>query len=98
MMGLLGRIGIQKSMPFKRDTQTENIYEAAATEALQYMIEQYHKVLNPPVYEGKKWSSLTPPGVRETGFTYEFANRLNGYSEGVGTKWQYGCSEESLFS
>jgi len=74
MMGLLKSIGIRKGKPFKPDAKMEKMYAAASAEALQYMIEQYHKVLNPPIYKGKKWSTLMPPGIIETGFTYEFAN------------------------
>ena len=83
MMGLLSRIGIQKGKPFEPDAQTEKVYEAAAADALQYMIEQYHKFLNPWVYEGKKWSTLTPPGNRETGFTYEFPDRFDYHARGA---------------
>jgi len=83
MMGLLSQIGIQKGKPFKPDVKTEEIYEAAAADALQYMIEQYHRYLNPRVYEGKRWSTLTPPGNRETGFSYEFPDRFDYHARGV---------------
>jgi hypothetical protein len=83
MMGLLGSIGIEKGKPFKPDAKTKKIYAAASADALQYMIEQYHRVLNPPVYKGKKWTTLTPPGVAETGFTYEFPNRSDYRARGV---------------
>ena len=82
MMGLLSTIGIEKGKPFKPDAAMKKIYAAASADALQYMIEQYHKHLNPVVYEGKKWSVLTPPGVMETGFTYEFANRTDYHARG----------------
>jgi hypothetical protein len=82
MMGLLNSIGIQKGKPFKPDAQMKKIYSAASADALQYMIEQYHKVLNPPFYEGKKWSTLMPPGVIETGFTYEFTNHHDYHARG----------------
>ena len=83
IMGLLSRIGIQKGKPFKPDAKTMKVYEAAAPEALQYMIEQYHQHLNPWMYEGKKWSVLTPPGVKETGFTYEFPNHFDYHARGA---------------
>ncbi len=63
MMGMLNSIGIQKDNPFNPDASTMEIYAAAAPEALQFMIEQYHRHLNPLAYEGKKWSLLIPPGV-----------------------------------
>jgi hypothetical protein len=83
MMGLLATIGIIKGVHFTPNKQMQEIYAAAAPEALQFMIEQYHKVLNPPFYKGKKWSTLMPPGVIETGFTYEFANRHDYHARGA---------------
>jgi hypothetical protein len=72
MMGLLKQIGIQKGKPFKPDATLMKIHAAAASEALEYMIEQYHRYLNPWMYKGKKWSVLIPPGVIDTDFSYEF--------------------------
>jgi hypothetical protein len=83
MMGLLGTIGIRKGMAFTPNERLQKVYAAAAPEALHFMIEQYHKVLNAPFYEGKKWSTLMPPGVIETGFTYEFANRHDYHARGA---------------
>jgi hypothetical protein len=83
MMGLLKSIGIEKGAPFNPDAATRDIYASAAPEALEYMIHQYHKVLNPFVYEGKKWSALTPPGTVETGFTWEFPNLFDYHARGV---------------
>lgn len=82
MMGMLNRIGIQKGKPFKPDAKTKKIYAAAAPEALNFMIEQYHRHLNPWMYEGKKWSLLIPPGVVETDFTYEFPNYFDYHARG----------------
>jgi hypothetical protein len=83
MMGLLNKIGIQKGKPFKPDAKTREIYAAAAPEALQYMIEQYHRYLNPRMYEGKKWSLLIPPGVVETDFSYEFPSYFDYHARGA---------------
>ncbi len=83
MMGLLNKIGIQKGKPFKPDAKTKTIYAAAAPEALQYMIEQYHRYLNPWMYKGKKWSLLIPPGVVETDFTYEFPGYFDYHARGA---------------
>jgi hypothetical protein len=82
MMGLLNSIGIQKGKPFKPDAKAKKIYAAAAPEALQYMIEQYHRYLNPRMYKGKKWSLLIPPGVVETDFTYEFPSYFDYHARG----------------
>ena len=83
MMGLLAQIGIQKGKPFKPNAAMKKVYAAAAPEALEYMIDQYHKVLCPELWEGKKWTVLTPPGSVETSMTYEYANRYDYHARGV---------------
>ena len=83
MMGLLRRVGLQKGAPFEPDAKARAIYAKAAPEALQYMIEQYHRHLNPRMYEGKRWSVLSPPGVIRTGFTYEFPNHFDYSARGA---------------
>jgi hypothetical protein len=83
MMGLLSRIGIEKGKPFKPDAKSMKAYAAAAPEALQYMIEQYHRYLNPRAYDGKKWSALAPPGAVETDFSYEFPNHFDYHARGA---------------
>ena len=83
MMGMLNKIGIQKGKPFKPDAKTKKIYAAAAPEALQFMIEQYHRHLNPWMYKGKKWSLLIPPGVVETDFSYEFPGYFDYHARGA---------------
>jgi hypothetical protein len=59
------------------------VYAAAAPEALEYMIYLYHRVLNPWMYEGKKWSKLVPPGAIETDFSYEFLNYYDYMARGA---------------
>ena len=82
MMGLLARIGIKKGEPFKPGAELKAIYAKAAPEALEYMIEQYHRDLNPWMWEGKKWSRLVPDGVIETDFTYEFPSYFDYHARG----------------
>jgi hypothetical protein len=82
MMGLLNYIGIQKGKAFKPSPKLLKIYAAAAPEALQFMIEEYHRHLNPWMYEGKKWSVLIPPGVIETDFSYEFPTYFDYHGRG----------------
>ena len=72
MMGMLARLGIKRGEPFKPDAKLQAMFDQAGPEALQLMIEQYHRVLTPWFYEGKKWSVLVPPGAGETELTYEF--------------------------
>ena len=83
MMGLLSRIGIQKGKPFDPDAKAQAIFDAAAPDALQYMLEQYHRFLNPWMYEGKKWSVLAPPGAIETDFSYEFPTHFDYHARGA---------------
>jgi hypothetical protein len=83
MMGMLNKIGIQKGRPFEPSAEARETYAAAAPEALQYLLEQYHRYLNPWIYEGKKWSVLIPPGVVETDFTYEFPGYFDYHARGA---------------
>jgi hypothetical protein len=83
MMGLLSQIGIRKGEAFEPTEEQQSSYARAAPEALEYMIDQYHRVLNPPFYEGKKWSSLLPPGFAETDLTYEFPSYYDYNAKGA---------------
>ncbi len=83
MMGLLRRIGIEKGKPFEPDDKAKEIYAAAAPEALTYMLEQYHRYLNPWMYPGTKWSVLSPPGTVETDFSYEFPTHFDYHARGA---------------
>ena len=83
MMGLLRRIGIEKGKPFEPDDRAKKIYAAAGPEALTYMLEQYHRYLNPWMYSGTKWSVLAPPGAVETEFSYEFPTHFDYHARGA---------------
>jgi hypothetical protein len=83
MMGLLSNIGIRKGEPFKPSAELEAIYAKAAPEALGYMLEEYHRVLNPPYYKGKKWATLLPPGAIETELSYEYASYFDYHAHGA---------------
>ena len=83
MMGLLNKIGIRKGEPFKPSPEQKAVYANAAPQALEYMIEEYHRVLNPPYYKGKKWSQLMPPGAVETDFSYEYASYFDYHARGA---------------
>jgi len=83
MMGLLARIGIKKGEPFKPDAKLQAVFDQAGPEALEFMIDQYHRVLNPFVYEGKKWSALVPNGSRETEWRYEFPSYYDYHAKGA---------------
>ena len=83
MMGMLARLGIKKGEPFEPDAKLQAMFDEAGPEALQYMIEQYHKELNPWFYEGKLWSVLVPPGAGETELTYEFPSFYDYHARGA---------------
>lgn len=83
MMGMLKSIGIEKGKPYKPDAKRKAILDSAAGEALDYMIELYHDGAIPPYYEGKKWTSILPPGTVETGFSFEFDNHVDYESHGI---------------
>lgn len=83
MMGLLARIGIRKGEPFEPSKELQAIYAEAAPEALEYMIDQYHRRLMPFFYEGKKWSALVPPGSAETEWSYEFPTYFDYTAKGA---------------
>jgi hypothetical protein len=83
MMGLLARTGIRKGEAFEPDEKLQAIFDQAGPEALQYMLEQYHRHLNPWFYDGKKWSSLTPGGDIETDWTYEHPAYFDYHARGA---------------
>jgi len=83
MMGSLARIGIKKSEPFKPDAKLQAMFDQAGPEALQFMIEQYHRDLNPWMWEGKKWSQLVPTGAAATEWTYEFPSFYDYHAKGA---------------
>ena len=82
MMGMLKNIGIEKGKPFAPDARAKKLYAVAAKDALDYMINTYHKHLNPVMYKGKKWNLLVPPGVIETDFSYEFPSYFDYIARG----------------
>lgn len=82
MMGLLARIGIKKGEVFKPDAELQATFDKAGPEALEYMIDQYHRVLNPFIYKGKKWSALVPNGSRETDWSFEYPSYYDYHARG----------------
>ena len=74
---------IRKGEAFNPSPELKAVYAKAAPEALEYMIDEYHRVLNPPFYKGKKWSALMPPGAVETDFSYEFPSHFDYHARGA---------------
>jgi len=83
MMGLMARIGLKKGEPFQPDAKLQAMFDKAGPEALQFMIEQYHRDLNPWMWKGKKWSLLVPTGAAETEMTYEFPSFYDYHARGA---------------
>ncbi|GAB2510753.1 DUF1214 domain-containing protein [Microbulbifer agarilyticus] len=85
MMGLLARIGIKKGEAYQPSAELQAMFDKAGPEALEYMINQYHRAgINPWMWEGKKWSSLVPePGSRETEWRYEFPSYYDYHARGA---------------
>ncbi|MCZ6643146.1 MAG: DUF1214 domain-containing protein [Gammaproteobacteria bacterium] len=83
MMGLLAKIGIRKNEPYTPDAAAQAVFDQAGPEALEFMIEQYHRTINPWMYEGRKWSVLIPPGAIGTDFSYEYPNYFDYSSRGA---------------
>jgi len=83
MMGLMARIGIKKGEPFKPDAKLQAMFDQAGPEALRFMMEQYHRDLNPWMWKGKKWSMLVPTGAGATEWTYEFPSFYDYHAKGA---------------
>jgi len=83
MMGMLRRIGVVKGQPFEPNEKMKAVYAKAAPEALEYMIDQYHRRLMPWFYEGKKWSPLVPSGAIETDWSYEYPSHFDYSARGA---------------
>jgi hypothetical protein len=76
MMGILNAIGIRKGMPFNPDAKRKALFDRAGKDALQYLIELYHNKMLSPYYAGRQWTPITPPGIRETEYTWVFPTHV----------------------
>lgn len=83
MMGLLSKVGIRKGERSSVSNELQAVYDKAAPEALEYMIEQYHRVLTPLYYDNKKWRELVPAGAVETDWSYEFGSYFDYHAKGA---------------
>lgn len=71
-MGLLDAIGIRKGLNYAPDKKLLDVFDSAAKEALQYLIEQFHNISNVKYYEGRQWTTIAPPGRLETDYSWVF--------------------------
>ena len=71
-MGLLDAIGIRKGLEFAPDESMRGVFDAAAKESLQYLIEQFHNISNIKYYDDREWTTIAPPGRLETDYSWVF--------------------------
>ncbi|WNC73829.1 DUF1254 domain-containing protein [Thalassotalea psychrophila] len=84
MYGLLNNIGIRKGQAFNPDAKMQSVYDEAGPDALEFLIDQYHRQgINSWMYPDKKWSTIVPPGVVETDFTYEYPTHFDYNARGA---------------
>jgi hypothetical protein len=72
IMGLLRAIGIGKGLDFAPDDDQLAVFDEAAKETLQYLIEQFHNVSNVKYYAERQWTTIAPPGRLETEYSWVF--------------------------
>jgi hypothetical protein len=70
ILGILNEIGIRKGGMFKMNASQKNIYDAAASEAHQYVMKLFYETLPPHFYADKQWTTLNYPGTVATQFSY----------------------------
>ena len=72
IMGLLDAIGIRKGKVYNPDKKMLAVFDTAAKETLQYLIEQFHNVSNVKFYDDRQWTTIAPPGRLETDYSWVF--------------------------
>jgi len=74
MIDILKTIGIEKDKPFKPDLHTEEILDAAARDAHQWL-DSHFETTFPRFYRDRQWTVPVPPAIIETtGTLFETAN------------------------
>jgi len=77
MMGILNAIGIGKGAPYNPDKKMKAVFDDAAKEALKYLIELNHNIANKPYYQDRTWTTITPSGCLETGYSWVFPTYIS---------------------
>ncbi len=70
ILGLAESIGIRKGGPFKPDDTAKKVFDSAAKEAHQYLINLFFDELGPEFYDNRQWFTLNLRGTVETEFGY----------------------------
>ena len=71
-LGLAESIGIRKGESFKPDTAARKVFDSAAKEAHQYLINLFFDERGPMFYDDRHWFTLNFPGTVETEFGYTY--------------------------
>ena len=78
MMGMLQAMGIIKGKPYQTDARRDAIFDDAAKDAHEYMVEMYHgEDMIPAYYKGKRWGSILPPSFPSHKFDFQYSSHLD---------------------
>lgn len=89
MIDMLKSIGIEKGKPFNPDPGTQEILNAAASEAHAWLDARYETAF-PPFYDGGLWALPADPGVLQTAQTfYETADAYSVDGRGLADTYAF---------
>jgi hypothetical protein len=71
-LGQVESIGIRKGEPFKPSDTARKVFDSAAKEAHQYLINLFFEKLGPRFYDDQQWFTLNLPGTVETAWSYTY--------------------------
>ena len=85
MLGLLKEIGIVKGGEYNIDERTKAIFEDAAKDANEFLLERYfNSGITAKFYgDGSMWTVIMPSNGPETGFSYQYPSHLDIDSRGT---------------
>jgi hypothetical protein len=85
MMGLLKEIGIVKGGDYKINNRTKAIFEDAAKEAQEFLVERYfNSGINASFYgKDSQWTIIMPSNGPETGFSFQYPSHVDIDSRGA---------------
>jgi len=72
ILGLAESIGIRKGDAFKPDDTAKKVFDSAAKEAHQYLINLFFDERGPEFYDDRQWFTLNLRGTVETEFGYTY--------------------------
>ena len=72
ILGLAESVGIRKGDPFNPDDAARRMFDSAANEAHQYLVNLFFDELGPAFYADRQWFTLNLAGTVETEFGYTY--------------------------